>query len=131
MPQLLITCGAPDVGRNSKFLGQQALSFQNTLHDRTAAKKLEGLAKSLPLYLVGLSFYGVTAYVASPLSSYVTAARGFAADILAQDRPLDIAALAIAVIGAIMSNSAPRYPSSSRFVSTLEMGVCMASGANR
>jgi MFS family permease len=35
-----------------------------------------GLAKSLPLYLVGLSLYGVTAFVASPLSSYVTAARG-------------------------------------------------------
>jgi len=35
-----------------------------------------GLAKSLPLYLVGLFLYGVTAFVASPLSSYVTAARG-------------------------------------------------------
>jgi DHA1 family multidrug resistance protein-like MFS transporter len=35
-----------------------------------------GLAKSLPLYLVGLFIYGVTAFVASPLSSYVTAARG-------------------------------------------------------
>ena len=35
-----------------------------------------GLAKSLTLYLVGLFLYGVTAFVASPLSSYVTAARG-------------------------------------------------------
>lgn len=35
-----------------------------------------GLAKSLPLYLVGLFLYGVTAFVASPLGSYVTAARG-------------------------------------------------------
>ncbi len=35
-----------------------------------------GLAKSLPIYLVGLFLYGVTAFVASPLSSYVTAARG-------------------------------------------------------
>jgi MFS family permease len=35
-----------------------------------------GIAKSLPLYLVGLALYGVTAFVASPLSSYVTAARG-------------------------------------------------------
>lgn len=35
-----------------------------------------GLAKSLPLYLVGLFGYGLTAFVASPLSSYVTAARG-------------------------------------------------------
>jgi MFS family permease len=35
-----------------------------------------GLAKSLPLYLVGLFGYGLTAFVASPLGSYVTAARG-------------------------------------------------------
>lgn len=35
-----------------------------------------GLAKSLPFYLVGLFLYGVTAFVASPLNSYVTAARG-------------------------------------------------------
>ncbi len=35
-----------------------------------------GLALSLPFYLVGLFGYGLTAFVASPLSSYVTAARG-------------------------------------------------------
>ena len=35
-----------------------------------------GLAKNLSVYLIGLSFYGLTAFVASPLSSYVTAARG-------------------------------------------------------
>jgi MFS family permease len=35
-----------------------------------------GIAKSLPLYLAGLALYGVTAFVASPLSSYVTTARG-------------------------------------------------------
>lgn len=35
-----------------------------------------GVAKSLPLYLVGLFAYGITAFVASPLGSYVTAARG-------------------------------------------------------
>ena len=35
-----------------------------------------GIAKSLPLYLVGLFLYGITAFVASPLGSYVTAARG-------------------------------------------------------
>jgi MFS family permease len=35
-----------------------------------------GLALSLPLYLVGLFGYGLTAFVSSPLSSYVTAARG-------------------------------------------------------
>ena len=37
---------------------------------------LMGLASSLPLYLVGAFVYGLTAFVASPLSSYVTAARG-------------------------------------------------------
>ena len=35
-----------------------------------------GLALSLPLYLIGLFGYGLTAFVSSPLSSYVTAARG-------------------------------------------------------
>ncbi|HSL31197.1 MAG TPA: MFS transporter [Anaerolineales bacterium] len=35
-----------------------------------------GLALSLPLFLVGLFGYGLTAFVSSPLSSYVTAARG-------------------------------------------------------
>lgn len=35
-----------------------------------------GIALSLPLYLVGLFGYGLTAFVASPLSSYMTAARG-------------------------------------------------------
>jgi MFS family permease len=35
-----------------------------------------GLALSLPLFLIGLFGYGLTAFVASPLSSYVTAARG-------------------------------------------------------
>lgn len=35
-----------------------------------------GFALTLPLYLVGLFGYGLTAFVASPLSSYMTAARG-------------------------------------------------------
>ncbi len=35
-----------------------------------------GFALALPLFLVGLFAYGLTAFVASPLSSYVTAARG-------------------------------------------------------
>jgi MFS family permease len=35
-----------------------------------------GLAFALPLFLIGLFGYGLTAFVASPLSSYVTAARG-------------------------------------------------------
>jgi predicted MFS family arabinose efflux permease len=35
-----------------------------------------GFALTLPLFLVGLFAYGLTAFVSSPLSSYVTAARG-------------------------------------------------------
>jgi MFS family permease len=35
-----------------------------------------GLARVLPLFLVGLFFYGLTAFVSAPLSSYMTAARG-------------------------------------------------------
>ena len=35
-----------------------------------------GLAFALPLFLIGLFGYGLTAFVAAPLSSYVTAARG-------------------------------------------------------
>lgn len=34
------------------------------------------MARSLPLFVVGMLVYGLTAFVASPLSSYVTAARG-------------------------------------------------------
>jgi MFS family permease len=37
---------------------------------------LMGFAQALPLFLIGLFAYGLTAFVASPLSSYVTAARG-------------------------------------------------------
>lgn len=40
------------------------------------ATLMMGFALSLPLYLIGLFAYGLTAFVASPLSSYVTAARG-------------------------------------------------------
>lgn len=35
-----------------------------------------GFAEKLPLYLIGVFGYGLTAFVASPLGSYVTAARG-------------------------------------------------------
>ncbi len=35
-----------------------------------------GISKALPIFLIGLAGYGLTAFVSSPLSSYVTAARG-------------------------------------------------------
>ncbi|MDD2921841.1 MAG: MFS transporter [Anaerolineales bacterium] len=41
-----------------------------------SATLIMGFATSLPFYLVGIFAYGLTAFVSSPLSSYVTAARG-------------------------------------------------------
>jgi MFS family permease len=40
------------------------------------ASVMMGFALTLPLFLAGLFVYGLTAFVSSPLSSYVTAARG-------------------------------------------------------
>lgn len=40
------------------------------------ATLIMALANRLPIYLVGIFGYGLTAFVSSPLSSYVTAARG-------------------------------------------------------
>jgi MFS family permease len=59
---------ADRVGRRPLLIAAWMLGVVSTL--------TMGLAKSLPVYLVGLFLYGVTAFVASPLSSYVTAARG-------------------------------------------------------
>lgn len=41
-----------------------------------AATVVMALARDLPLFVVGLLGYGLTAFVSSPLASYVTAARG-------------------------------------------------------
>jgi MFS family permease len=41
-----------------------------------ASTILMALAQSLPLFIVGMLAYGLTAFVSSPLGSYVTAARG-------------------------------------------------------
>jgi DHA1 family multidrug resistance protein-like MFS transporter len=59
---------ADRIGRRPLLLTAWMLGIFSTL--------TMGLAKSLPFYLAGLFLYGVTAFVASPLSSYVTAARG-------------------------------------------------------
>lgn len=56
------------IGRRPLLIAAWVLGMLSTL--------AMGLAKSLPLYLIGLFGYGLTAFVASPLSSYVTAARG-------------------------------------------------------
>jgi MFS family permease len=55
-------------GRRPLLLMAWVLGLASTL--------IMGLAFVLPLFLIGLFGYGLTAFVAAPLSSYVTAARG-------------------------------------------------------
>jgi MFS transporter, DHA1 family, multidrug resistance protein len=59
---------ADRIGRRPLLITAWAVGMISTL--------TMGLADSLPFYLIGLFLYGVTAFVASPLGSYVTAARG-------------------------------------------------------
>jgi MFS family permease len=56
------------IGRRPLLVAAWLLGLVSTL--------VMGFALSLPLYLVGLFVYGLTAFVSSPLSSYMTAARG-------------------------------------------------------
>lgn len=56
------------IGRRPLLIGAWVLGLFSTL--------LMGFALALPLFLIGLFGYGLTAFVSSPLSSYVTAARG-------------------------------------------------------
>lgn len=59
---------ADRIGRRPLLIAAWVLGVVSTL--------MMGLANNLPIYLIGLFLYGVTAFVASPLGSYVTAARG-------------------------------------------------------
>ncbi|MCE9645922.1 MAG: MFS transporter [Chloroflexi bacterium] len=59
---------ADRIGRRPLLIGAWLLGLFATL--------IMGFALDLPLFLVGLFAYGLTAFVSSPLSSYVTAARG-------------------------------------------------------
>jgi MFS transporter, DHA1 family, multidrug resistance protein len=59
---------ADRLGRRPLLVAAWLLGLLSTL--------VMGLALALPLFLVGLFGYGLTAGVSSPLSSYVTAARG-------------------------------------------------------
>jgi len=56
------------IGRRPLLIGAWLLGLVSTL--------IMGFALALPLFLFGLFAYGLTAFVSSPLSSYVTAARG-------------------------------------------------------
>ena len=59
---------ADRIGRRPLLIMAWVLGLISTL--------IMGFGLSLPLYLIGLFGYGLTAFVSSPLSSYVTAARG-------------------------------------------------------
>jgi MFS family permease len=62
-------------GRLSDRIGRKPLLTIAWVLGLIAAVMM-GFALTLPLFLVGLFVYGLTAFVSSPLSSYVTAARG-------------------------------------------------------
>jgi len=62
-------------GRLADKIGRRPLLLIAWLMGLVSAL-LMGLTVALPVFLVGLFGYGLTAFVASPLSSYVTAARG-------------------------------------------------------
>lgn len=59
---------ADRIGRRPLLIGAWLLGLISTV--------VMGFALALPLFLVGLFAYGLTAFVSSPLSSYMTAARG-------------------------------------------------------
>jgi len=59
---------ADRIGRRPLLVAAWIIGLVSTL--------IMGVALALPLFLIGLFGYGLTAFVSSPLSSYVTAARG-------------------------------------------------------
>lgn len=56
------------IGRRPLLVGAWVLGLVSTI--------VMGMTQMLPIFLIGLFGYGLTAFVSSPLSSYVTAARG-------------------------------------------------------
>lgn len=56
------------IGRRPLLIGAWVLGLASTI--------VMGMTQTLPIFLIGLFSYGLTAFVSSPLSSYVTAARG-------------------------------------------------------
>jgi len=62
-------------GQLSDRIGRRPLLFAAWIMG-LAATVIMASARELPSFVVGMLIYGLTAFVASPLSSYVTAARG-------------------------------------------------------
>ena len=59
---------ADRIGRKPLLVAAWAVGILATL--------VMGLARGLPVFIVGMLLYGFTAFVTSPLNSYITAARG-------------------------------------------------------
>ena len=59
---------ADRIGRRPLLLAAWIVGLASTI--------VMALARELPIFVAGMLIYGLTAFVASPLSSYVTAARG-------------------------------------------------------
>jgi predicted MFS family arabinose efflux permease len=72
---LAMTAAHIPAGYLADKIGRRPLLRLAWLSGLTAAC-LMAAASSLPLFVAGLLLYGLTAFVASPLASYVTAARG-------------------------------------------------------
>lgn len=62
-------------GRMADRIGRRPLLFAAWIMGLVATVIMAS-AVALPMFVVGMLLYGLTAFVASPLSSYVTAARG-------------------------------------------------------
>jgi MFS family permease len=62
-------------GRLADRIGRRPLLFAAWIVG-LASTIMMALARELPVFVAGMLIYGLTAFVASPLSSYVTAARG-------------------------------------------------------
>ncbi|MCK6538448.1 MAG: MFS transporter [Anaerolineales bacterium] len=62
-------------GRLADRIGRRPLLFAAWIMGLIATI-IMAMARTLPLFVAGMLLYGLTAFVASPLSSYVTAARG-------------------------------------------------------
>ena len=62
-------------GRLADRIGRRPLLFTAWIMGLVATV-IMAMATALPMFVAGMMVYGLTAFVASPLSSYVTAARG-------------------------------------------------------
>jgi len=62
-------------GQLADRIGRRPLLFAAWIMGLVATV-IMAMATALPMFVVGMLIYGLTAFVASPLSSYVTAARG-------------------------------------------------------